>query len=138
MIPFTATGFFTQDYFGRRTLLMTGGAVMGASMLALAGVVASTSNGTVTGAKANVCVFFSKSNRSQSLACVKLMLRIRLAPVVLWLVAFTRSWTGIPWTVSAEVPADDLRDKTLALGAASGYWIGESRSRMLDLRAFHL
>ncbi|KAG7531337.1 hypothetical protein FFLO_04398 [Filobasidium floriforme] len=102
MIPFTATGFFTQDYFGRRTLLMTGGSVMGASMLALAGVVASTSDGTVTGAKANVCVFF----------------------IVLWLVAFTQSWTGIPWTVSAEVPADDLRDKTLALGAASGYWIG--------------
>jgi len=45
--------------------------------------------------------------------------------VVLWLVAFTQSWTGIPWTVSAEVPADDLRDKTLALGAASGYWIGK-------------
>jgi hypothetical protein len=48
-------------------LLMTGGSVMGASMLALAGVVASTSDGTVTGAKANVCVFFSESNRSQSL-----------------------------------------------------------------------
>jgi hypothetical protein len=67
MIPFTATGFFTQDYFGRRTLLMTGGSVMGASMLALAGVVASTSDGTVTGAKANVCVFFSESNRFRSL-----------------------------------------------------------------------
>ena len=60
MIPFTASGFFTQDYFGRRTLLMTGGAIMGASMFALAGVVASTADGTVTGAKAIVCVFFSE------------------------------------------------------------------------------
>jgi SP family sugar:H+ symporter-like MFS transporter len=62
---------------------------------------------------------------------------LRFAPVVLWLVAFTQSWTGIPWTVSAEVPADDLRDKTLALGAASGYWIGESQLRRVDFAALH-
>lgn len=98
----TAGGFWSQDFLGRRTLLIGGGFVMGASMFALAGVVSSTPDGVVSGAKSNACVAF----------------------IVLWLFAFTQSWTNIPWTVSAEVPADHLRDKTLALGAFSGYISG--------------
>jgi hypothetical protein len=43
---------------------------------------------------------------------------------MLYLVAFTQSWTNIPWTVSAELPSNRLRDKTLTIGAWSGYGVG--------------
>lgn len=46
------------------------------------------------------------------------------ALVFLWVIAFSQSWTDIPWTISAEVPSDLLRDKTLATGAFSGYVVG--------------
>jgi hypothetical protein len=38
--------------------------------------------------------------------------------------AFTQSWTAIPWVVSTETPAEELREKTTAIGAAAGYWAG--------------
>ena len=100
---------------------------MAAAMFALAGVVSSTTDGVVTGAKSNACVAFSKQKRpdTREVTLSIHIYRLLVDPtVVLWLVAFTQSWTGIPWTVSAEIPADDLRDKTLAVGAASGYWAG--------------
>jgi hypothetical protein len=60
LIPCTASGFFIQDYFGRRTLLIWGGAAMGAAMFGLAGIVASAPGGVVSGAKSNGCIAFSK------------------------------------------------------------------------------
>jgi hypothetical protein len=44
--------------------------------------------------------------------------------VFIWLAAFSQSWTNIPWTVSAELPSEALRDKTLAIGAFGGYAVG--------------
>lgn len=103
---------------------MGGGALMGGAMLGLAGVVSSSATGTVSGGKSNACVFFSKPTLGRIRWSRTYILLIHLCPVVLWLVAFTQSWTNIPWTVSAEIPADNLRDKTLAIGAFSGYISG--------------
>jgi hypothetical protein len=100
LIVLTAAGFFVQDFFGRRTLLISGGAVMAGSLLAVGGI--TTANPTPTGALANVTVFL----------------------IFLWLVAFTQSWTNIPWTVSAELPSEATREKTLAIGAFGGYVTG--------------
>ncbi|ORY61060.1 general substrate transporter [Leucosporidium creatinivorum] len=96
----TIGGFFVQDFFGRRFLLVGGGAVMAGALIAVAGI--TTVTPSPTGARANACV----------------------ALIFLWLAAFSQSWTSIPWTVSAELPSEALRDKTLAIGAFGGYAVG--------------
>ncbi|KAL8279414.1 hypothetical protein RQP46_008226 [Phenoliferia psychrophenolica] len=96
----TLGGFFVQDYFGRRFLLITGGAVMAGSLISVAGI--TTAFPAPTGSKANACI----------------------ALIFIWLAGFSQSWTSIPWTVSAELPSEALRDKTLAIGAFGGYVVG--------------
>lgn len=95
---------------------------MSIAMIALAAVVSSTPDGVVSGGKSNACVAMSKQTCDSQRSTADSN-RFHHA-VVLWLFAFTQSWTNIPWTISAEVPADHLRDKTLAIGAFSGYISG--------------
>lgn len=54
----TMAGFFVQDYFGRRVMLIGGGAVMGASLITVAGLT-STSE-PLTGAARTACVALSE------------------------------------------------------------------------------
>ncbi|KAK4687587.1 hypothetical protein P7C73_g2530, partial [Tremellales sp. Uapishka_1] len=95
----TSVGFFTQDFIGRRALLMIGGAIQAICLISVGGL---TFHSTLSSAKVNASVGL----------------------IFIWLIAFTQSWTNIPWTVSAELPASRLRDKTLTIGAWGGYGVG--------------
>lgn len=98
---------------------------MAASLIAVGAI--TTANPTPTGALANVLVFLSECSRlcviSPALP-VLTNLTYTTMSVFLWLIAFTQSWTNIPWTVSAELPSEATREKTLAIGAFGGYVTG--------------
>lgn len=131
LVFLTAGGFFVQDYFGRRFLLMSGGVVMAGSLIGVAGI--TTVTPSPSGGRANACVALStlplsrtrSSRASQNHAAFRQQYSAYYSSAVfVWLAAFTQSWTNIPWTVSAELPSDALRDKTLAIGAFGGYVVG--------------
>ncbi|KAJ9121288.1 hypothetical protein QFC24_004624 [Naganishia onofrii] len=82
LVILTALGFWAQDFVGRRRLLIGGGCVMAASLIAVGAI--TTANPTPTGALANVLVFL----------------------------------------ISAELPSEATREKTLAIGAFGGYVTG--------------
>ncbi len=67
LIFMTAGGFFVQDFFGRRTLLICGGTVMAICLLAVGGI--TTVTPAPTGARANACVALSEWNVGSSLDC---------------------------------------------------------------------
>nr|WVH01927.1 membrane transporter [Naematelia aurantialba] len=96
----TCVGFFTQDYVGRRVLLMVGAAIQGGSLICVGAI--TMAYDTLSSGQRNGC----------------------LALIFIWLIAFTQSWTNIPWTVAAELPSSRLRDKTLTIGAWGGYGVG--------------
>jgi hypothetical protein len=100
LVVLTSVGFFTQDFIGRRMLLMIGALFQGAALMSVGGITKA----------------FPVLTDSQRNACVGL--------IFVWLIAFTQSWTNIPWTVSAELPSNRLRDKTLTIGAWGGYGVG--------------
>lgn len=101
LVVLTSVGFFTQDFVGRPMLLIIGAAFQGAALMSVGGITRA----------------FPVLSSSQRNACVGL--------IFVWLVAFSQSWTNIPWTVSAELPSNRLRDKTLTIGAWGGYGVGE-------------
>ncbi|GFZ46820.1 hypothetical protein JCM24511_04040 [Saitozyma sp. JCM 24511] len=100
LLTLSCTNFVIQDYFGRRPLLLIGGAVQSVTMLAV-GIITTVYPQPV-GSYGKLCLFF----------------------VFMWNVAFASTWGNIPWTVSAELPSDEVRDKTLALSAFSAYATG--------------
>jgi MFS transporter, SP family, sugar:H+ symporter len=42
----------------------------------------------------------------------------------IWVAVFSVSWSPMPWTISAEIGASALREKTLAVGAFAGFAVG--------------
>jgi SP family sugar:H+ symporter-like MFS transporter len=94
LLTLSCTNFVIQDYFGRRPLLLIGGAVQSVTMLAV-GIITTVYPQPV-GSYGKLCLFF----------------------VFMWNVAFASTWG------SAELPSDEVRDKTLALSAFSAYATG--------------
>ena len=95
-----AVGSFTQDFFGRRALLVGGACFMGSALLSVAGITYS----------------YPVLTKNLQNACIGL--------IFVWLIAFCLSWTNIPWTISSELPSNRLRDRTLTIGAWGGYGVG--------------
>ncbi len=52
------------------------------------------------------------------------MANFLVAALFLWVVFFSNTWSIMPWTVSAEISSAPLREKTLAIGAWSGFGVG--------------
>ncbi len=89
------------DRLGRRPLLLGGAIAMGISMFTVGGIsAASGDNPNGSGQKAIIAAF------------------------VIWMLAFGISWGPVCWTVTAETPSAALREKSIALGAWSGYAVG--------------
>lgn len=89
------------DRFGRRPLLLIGSAVMFVCMYVVAGIAAGTGgNPSVPEQRTIVAAFF------------------------IWVLIFSVSWGPLTWTVTAETPSAALREKSIALGAWSGYAVG--------------
>lgn len=100
LLVMSSTNFVIQDYFGRRPLLLVGGCVQTLCMIGLGAVTAKYPQ--PVGAYGKLALFF----------------------VFIWNVFFASCWGATPWTISAETPADDLRDKTLAFSSFSAYTTG--------------
>lgn len=43
--------------------------------------------------------------------------------VAAWIIIFTQTWAGVPYTIAAEIPNEQLRDKSFAFAIACGYII---------------
>lgn len=100
----TFTTFFTTDKFGRRKLLLVGAASSAVCMIGYAAIYSHTAS--PTGGLAYLGIVFCKSTRGT-----------QLMSVILWLVTYTQCWTTTPVAVYSEVPALELRSKTLALSS---------------------
>ncbi|ORY89803.1 general substrate transporter [Leucosporidium creatinivorum] len=96
----SCAGFVLPDKFGRRKLLLTGAAFLLSCQLIVAAI--ATVQETPAGSLANLLI----------------------ASCFIWVAAFGASWGTLPWIVSAEISSQMLREKSLALGAWSGYGVG--------------
>lgn len=92
-VVFTVIAIYTVDHFGRKPLLIIGGLVMGASMLALGFLF-----------------------QAQSLGVPALI------AVVAYIAGFAFSWGPVTWVLLSEIFPNAIKDKALAIAVAA-QWI---------------
>ncbi|OCF43453.1 hypothetical protein I317_02753 [Kwoniella heveanensis CBS 569] len=97
----TFLGFYLPDRVGRRPMVLVGSCVMGSCMFIMAAVATATNN-KPTGSLGN----------------------LTLAAIFIWVFSFSPTWGALPWTTAAEISSQQLRAKTLAVAAWSGYAVG--------------
>lgn len=98
----TCAGFWTQDYFGRRPLMMVTGIVGAVALIALGAL--TTAYPAPTGAPADAAI----------------------ALIFIWFVVYATGWSNVPYTLTSELPADHLRPKTWAVAGSGAQLTGES------------
>ncbi|KAH8434272.1 uncharacterized protein LDX57_011910 [Aspergillus melleus] len=91
----------TTDLLGRRNVLLCSSLMLGACMITIGGL-------TANGAEA-------MSYSMQVAAVVMLML---------WFFSFQITWGPLAWVLTAEVPPNQVREKTVAMSGMGAYIIG--------------
>lgn len=91
----------TTDLLGRRQVLLSSSALLGACMITIGGLTAKGSD--------------NMSYAMQVAAVVMLML---------WFFSFQITWGPLAWVLTAEVPANQVREKTVAMSGMGAYITG--------------
>ncbi|WVW83537.1 hypothetical protein I302_105558 [Kwoniella bestiolae CBS 10118] len=97
----TFLGFYLPDRVGRRPMALVGACFMGSCMFIMAAVATATNN-KPTGSLGS----------------------LTLAAIFIWVLTYSPTWGALPWTIAAEISSQQLRAKTLAVAAWSGYAVG--------------